>query len=81
MFGRHERQTAKATIVAADLGTLHTSDMAAWDFVVDVQPTDGALFRAVTSSSFATSGKVPRAGDVVNVSFISKALDDVRLEL
>ena len=67
--------------MSADLGTLHAANMEAWDFVVDVQPADGALFRAVTSRSFVADGKVPRVGDVVNVSFISKALDDVRLEL
>ena len=81
MFKRNQRQRVKATVIAADLGSLHGADMAKWNFVVDVRPEIGPIFRAAVQSDFLASGKVPRAGDVVDVSFDINGSDDVRLEL
>lgn len=81
MFNRSQRQRVKATVVTGDLGTLHGSDMASWDFAVDVRPEIGPVFRAVAKSDFFVGGRVPRAGDVVDVSFDINGSDNIRLEL
>ncbi len=81
MFNRSQRQRVKATVVAGDLRTLHGSDMASWDFVVDVRPEIGPVFRAAVKSDFFVGGRVPRAGDLVDVSFEINGSDNVRLEL
>ena len=81
MFKRNQRQRVKATVIAADLDSLHGADMAKWDFVVDVRPEIGPVFRALTKADFFAGGKIPRAGDVVDVSFDINGSDDVHLEL
>lgn len=81
MFNRSQRQRVKATVVTGDLRTLQGSDMASWDFVVDVRPERGPVFRAATKSDFFVGGRVPRAGDVVDVSFDINGSDNIRLEL
>lgn len=81
MFKRSQRQHVKATVIAADVASLHGADMAKWDFVVDVRPEIGPVFRAPVSASFFAGGKAPRAGDIVEVSFDIKSGGDVRLEL
>ena len=81
MFNRGKRQHVKATVVAGDLSSLQSSNMASWDFVLDVRPEIGPVFRAATTADFLVGGKIPQPGDLVDVSFDINGGDDVRLEL
>lgn len=81
MFKRNQRQRVKAMVIAVDLGSLHGADMAKWDFVVDVRPEIGPVFRATAKANFFAGGKIPRAGDILDVSFDINGSDGVRLEL
>ncbi|HEU5367273.1 MAG TPA: hypothetical protein VFU69_02370 [Ktedonobacterales bacterium] len=74
MFGHHE--TAQATVLLAEMvisaweGEHHTT----YEFVLEVQPSNGQAFRAKTRHSFPSFTPHPEVGDMVYVKYDLKSL-------
>ena len=79
MFGRNWEK-AEATIVSKHVLNRSTNDVAAHEYVVDIMPADGVMFRAkVDEPMIATDFWAPNIRDVVTVEINDKH-DKVRFD-